>query len=58
MAAAIAAHSNGLTSINILSIHTLGGELQVSFTIDAGRYKNIHLTGPADFVYSGNISLK
>tara|TARA_Y200000002_G_scaffold272599_1_gene227052 strand:+ start:226 stop:1011 length:786 start_codon:yes stop_codon:yes gene_type:complete len=58
VAAAIAAHSNGLTSVNVLSIHALGGELQVSFTIDAGRYKNIHLTGPADFVYSGNISLK
>ena len=58
VAAAIAAHSNGLTSVNVLSIHALGGELLVSFTMDAGRYKNIHLTGPADFVYSGNISLK
>ena len=57
VAAAIAAHSSGLTFTNILSILSLGGELQVSFTLEAGQYKNIHLTGPADFVFSGNISL-
>ena len=58
VAAAIAVHFTELTSMDILIIHALGGELQVSFIADSGKYKNIHLTGPADFVFSGNFTLK
>ena len=58
VAAAIAAHFTELTSMDTIIIHAVGGELQVSFVVESGIYKNIHLTGPADFVFSGNFSLK
>ncbi len=54
VAAAIAIHFSGLTSSNIVNINTLGGRLQVTFTHDLGKYKNIQLIGPASFVFSGN----
>ena len=54
VAAAIAIHFSGLTSLNIVNINTLGGLLQVKFTHDLGQYKNIQLIGPAAFVFSGN----
>lgn len=56
VAAAIAVHFKGLTSMNKLDIIALGGRLQVSFTHDSGQYKNIRLIGPAAFVFSGNFS--
>lgn len=56
VAAAIAVHFSELTPLNIVNINALGGRLQVSFTPDSGQYKNIQLTGPAVFVFSGNLN--
>ena len=56
VAAAIAVHFSELTPLNVVKINALGGRLQVSFTPDSGQYKNIQLTGPAVFVFSGNLN--
>ena len=56
VAAAIAVHFSELTPLNVVNINALGGRLQVSFTPDSGQYKNIQLTGPAVFVFSGNLN--
>ena len=56
VAAAISVHFSKLTSLNFLKINALGGSLQVSFTQNLGQYKNIKLTGPAVFVFSGNLN--
>ena len=56
VAAAIAVHFSELTPLNAVNINALGGRLQVSFTPDSGQYKNIQLTGPAVFVFSGNLN--
>ncbi len=56
VAAAIGVHYLGLTPSCSLKINALGGQLQVSFTSEALRYKNIQLKGPAVFVFSGNYS--
>ncbi len=58
VAAAIVVHYTGLTSSNKLKINALGGLLEVSFTHEAGQYKNIQLKGAAAFVFSGNFSEK
>ena len=55
VAAAIAAHFSGFSFSDTICINTLGGLLQVSFNHDSGHYKNIKLTGPAVFVFSGNL---
>ena len=56
VAAAIAGHFSGQTSLNTLMINALGGRLQVSFTPDSGQYKNIQLIGPANYIFSGNLN--
>jgi diaminopimelate epimerase len=57
VAAAIAAYHRQLTSINIVNIDAAGGKLKVSFSPQAGKYKDIRLEGPATFVFSGNIKI-
>ena len=56
VAAAISAHFSKLTTLNFLNINALGGRLKVSFTQNLGQYRNIKLTGPAVFVFSGNFN--
>lgn len=49
-------HIQQLNSMeNISQISVKGGELEVSFSFDqkTSKYKNITLTGPAEFVFSG-----
>jgi diaminopimelate epimerase len=57
VAAAIGVHYLGLTTLNEINIHAMGGALEVSFETTSGHYKNIWLKGPAAFVFSGNFSL-
>ena len=57
VAAAIGVHYLGLTTLNQINIHAMGGALEVSFETTSGHYKNIWLKGPANFVFSGNFYL-
>ena len=54
-ASAIAAASSGKIVTNNPVIFTRGGTLAVSFTINRDSVSNITLTGPATFVFSGEI---
>ncbi len=56
VAAAIGVHYLGLTTLNQINIHAMGG-FEVSFETTSGHYKNIWLKGPANFVFSGNFYL-
>lgn len=56
-AAAIAMHACGKLENNYTSIYTKGGLLNVRFDYEDGIYKNVFLTGPADFVFSGTIEI-
>jgi len=40
-----------------INIQTLGGNLKIEFEIENKVYKNIILTGPAAFVFKGQIEL-
>lgn len=56
-AAAIAAHKIGKTTDTVVNLHAVGGNLQVSFDVVNGSYKNVVLTGPAEFVFQGTINI-
>lgn len=56
-AAAIAAHKIGKTTDTIVNVNAIGGNLQVSFDVVDGIYKNVVLTGPAQFVFQGTINV-
>ncbi len=56
-AAAISAHKHLNTDKKSLHIKTRGGNLHVAFTPEDESYKNIWLTGPATFVFDGQIDL-
>jgi len=56
-AAAIAVHKIGKTNDSIVNLIAVGGKLQVSFDVVDEIYKNVVLTGPAAFVFKGNISI-
>lgn len=56
VAAAIAADYWGLPCPkNPITLHALGGTLQVDFNKAEKHYKAVYLTGPAQFVFSGEI---
>lgn len=55
-AAAIAANLWFGTASSV--IHTKGGQLKVSLERDGTAFRNITLEGPAEFVFSGQISLR
>ncbi len=57
-AAAIAMHATKKTHKKTIKLQVEGGELTVSFDEDNGSYSNVILTGPATFVYKGQIELK
>jgi len=56
-AVAIAMHKTKKTTSNSINLLVEGGKLAVSFDVENDMYKNIHLTGPADFVFKGNIDI-
>ncbi|CAM1340773.1 diaminopimelate epimerase [Tenacibaculum amylolyticum] len=56
-AAAIAMHTLGKTENNNINLKVQGGDLSVSFDIEDKKYHNIFLTGPATFVFEGNIEI-
>ena len=55
-AVALAMHYIGETEKNLITLHTEGGELQVSFNKKENAYQNIWLIGPAKQVFKGTIS--
>lgn len=54
-AVALAMHALGETNKNSITLKVQGGELQVSFDVDNGVYKNVWLIGPAKLVYKGTV---
>tara|TARA_R110002050_G_scaffold16019_1_gene48885 strand:+ start:12717 stop:13493 length:777 start_codon:yes stop_codon:yes gene_type:complete len=56
-AVAIAMHKIGKTTNNTVKIHALGGDLEVKFDHSGNKYTNIFLTGPAKFVFKGEIDV-
>lgn len=56
-AAAIAAHKMGKTADTLIHLQAVGGLLKVSFDVVDGVYKNVILTGPAEFVFQGTITI-
>ena len=44
-------------NIEIVSIHTLGGKLTVSFEKHNAAFKNVFLEGEASFVFEGKIEI-
>lgn len=56
-AVAIAMHSTNKTSATHINLPVEGGDLAVSFNANNGVYSDIHLIGPADFVFKGTINI-
>ena len=54
-AVAIAMHKIGKTNSSVIKLNVKGGELSVSFNEKNGIYSEIFLTGPATFVFKGEI---
>ena len=54
-AVAIAMHATKKTTSNHITLPVEGGELQVRFEEKNNRYTNIYLSGPATFVFKGEI---
>lgn len=56
-AVAIAMHTLGNAVSNEIAINVEGGKLKVSFEEKDGKYSNVHLIGPATFVFQGEIEV-
>lgn len=56
-AAAIAMHKIGKTSENSVNLIAEGGNLSVDFQVENGVYREVVLTGPAEFIYQGSIEI-
>ncbi|TRX36247.1 diaminopimelate epimerase [Flavobacterium restrictum] len=56
-AVAIAMHATGQTTATTLDLTVEGGELVVSFDENQGKYTNIFLKGPAEFVFKGSVGV-
>ena len=56
-AVAIAMNANGQTHLNAINLNVEGGKLSVSFNRENGKYTNVFLKGPAEFVFEGTIEL-
>ncbi|MFI8603828.1 diaminopimelate epimerase [Cellulophaga baltica] len=56
-AAAIAMHKTGKTTSNEVFIKALGGDLNIKFDVNDKVYSNVFLTGPAKFVFKGEIDV-
>ena len=56
-AVAIAMNATGQTDLNTIHLNVEGGKLAVSFDIEDGKYTNVFLKGPAEFVFKGTIQI-
>ncbi|MFK5958212.1 MAG: diaminopimelate epimerase [Lutibacter sp.] len=56
-AVAIAANKINKTSKNSIKLNVLGGQLEVSFNIEEGTYKNVFLKGPTQLIFEGKITI-
>ncbi len=56
-AAAIAMHNMRKTKDKNINIKVEGGQLSISFDVEEQSYKNVFLTGPAQFVFKGQIEI-
>ena len=56
-AVAIAMNATGQTDLNTIHLNVEGGKLAVSFDIEDGKYTNVFLKGPAEFVFKGKIQI-
>ncbi len=54
-AVALAMHAINKTKDNLITLQVPGGELQVSFEVENGVYKNVWLIGPARLVFKGAV---
>ncbi len=54
-AVALAAHASGKTKAEKVKLITPGGELKVNFKNNNGSYTEIWLSGPAEYVFKGEI---
>lgn len=54
-AVAIAMYTNDKTKSNIIKLSVEGGDLEVSFKEDSGKFTEVFLTGPATYVFEGKI---
>jgi diaminopimelate epimerase len=58
VAAGVGVHFMGLTKSTSINIHASGGILKTVFKPSLGRYSEIKLIGPAEFIFSGNFEIK
>lgn len=56
-AAAIAMYAMGKTNQTEINIAVEGGKLKISFTEKGGKFTNVFLMGPAEFVFDGSIEI-
>jgi len=56
-AVAIAMHKTNKTKSNNITLPVEGGNLAVSFSENNGKYTNVFLKGPAQFVFTGEIEI-
>ncbi|WP_075343259.1 diaminopimelate epimerase [Tenacibaculum agarivorans] len=56
-AVAIGMHAIQKTESNSVDLDVQGGKLSVTFDHNEGNYTNIHLIGPAEFVFEGTITV-
>ncbi|MDC1534117.1 diaminopimelate epimerase [Polaribacter sp.] len=56
-AVAIAMHKTKKTVDQVIKLPVMGGDLHVSFDENQGKYTNVFLKGPAEFVFKGNIEI-
>jgi diaminopimelate epimerase len=56
-AVAIAVHYLGKIKSEKVKLNVEGGTLEVSFEVRDGQYSKVYLTGPAEFVFKGTISI-
>jgi diaminopimelate epimerase len=56
-AVAIAMNATGQTHLNAINLNVEGGKLAVSFDKVDGKYTNVFLKGPAEFVFKGTIEI-
>jgi diaminopimelate epimerase len=57
-AVAIAMNATGQTDLNAINLNVEGGKLAVSFDKEDGKYTNVFLKGPAEFVFKGTIEIE
>jgi diaminopimelate epimerase len=56
-AVAIAMNAIGKTNANKIALDVQGGKLEVTFDKNNDKYTNVHLVGPATFVFEGEVEL-